>query len=88
MNQIDLAGQTAVITGGAQGIGFAIARRLIASGANVSLWDMNAGVLDKAKTRHRLSIHKNKGHMRITEDVIRETRDFIEEIGKASAAPD
>ena len=50
MNQIDLAGQTAVITGGAQGIGFAIARRLIASGANVSLWDMNAGVLDKAKT--------------------------------------
>ena len=45
MNQIDLAGQVAVVTGGAQGIGFAIARRLIASGASVSLWDMNAEAL-------------------------------------------
>lgn len=50
MNQIDLAGQIAVVTGGAQGIGFAIARRLVASGATVSLWDMNADVLDKART--------------------------------------
>ena len=40
MNQIDLDGQTAVVTGGAQGIGFAIAKRLIASGAKVSLWDI------------------------------------------------
>jgi NAD(P)-dependent dehydrogenase (short-subunit alcohol dehydrogenase family) len=45
MNAIDLHNQTAVITGGAQGIGFAIAQRLIASGARVSLWDMNAEVL-------------------------------------------
>ncbi|HHY50211.1 MAG TPA: SDR family oxidoreductase [Alphaproteobacteria bacterium] len=49
MNAIDLAGQVAVVTGGAQGIGFAIARRLVASGAKVSLWDINAGQLDKAK---------------------------------------
>ena len=42
MNKIDLAGQVAVVTGGAQGLGFAIARRLIASGAKVSLWDMDA----------------------------------------------
>ena len=48
MNQIDLNGQVAVITGGAQGIGFAIARRLVASGAHVSLWDMNGELLDKA----------------------------------------
>src|SRR5262249_3850598 len=48
MNQIDLAGQVAVVTGGAQGIGFAIARRLIASGASVSLWDMNAEALSLA----------------------------------------
>lgn len=50
MNQIDLNGQTAVITGGAQGLGFAIAQRLIASGAKVSLWDMNADVLAQAVT--------------------------------------
>jgi NAD(P)-dependent dehydrogenase (short-subunit alcohol dehydrogenase family) len=48
MNQIDLNGQVAVITGGAQGIGFAIAKRLVASGAKVSLWDMNAELLAKA----------------------------------------
>ncbi|KQX34958.1 3-oxoacyl-ACP reductase [Devosia sp. Root436] len=45
MNHIDLSNEIAVITGGAQGIGFAIARRLIASGARVSLWDSNAEAL-------------------------------------------
>ena len=50
MNQIDLNGQVAVVTGGAQGIGFAIAHRLLASGAKVSLWDMNGAQIDKAKT--------------------------------------
>lgn len=45
MNAIDLKDQIAVVTGGAQGIGFAIARRLIASGARVSLWDVNAEAL-------------------------------------------
>ncbi len=45
MNQIDLDGQVAVVTGGAQGLGFAIAQRLLASGAKVSLWDMNADAL-------------------------------------------
>jgi 3-oxoacyl-[acyl-carrier protein] reductase len=49
MNQIDLKDRVAVITGGAQGIGFAIARRLTASGAKVSLWDMKADLLAAAK---------------------------------------
>ncbi|HEX9595816.1 MAG TPA: SDR family NAD(P)-dependent oxidoreductase [Anaerolineales bacterium] len=48
MNQIDLSGQVAVVTGGAQGIGFAIAQRLLASGAQVSLWDNNADALHQA----------------------------------------
>jgi len=45
MNQLDLKGRSAVVTGGAAGIGFAIARRLIASGARVSLWDRAATAL-------------------------------------------
>jgi 3-oxoacyl-[acyl-carrier protein] reductase len=49
MNAIDLKGRAAVITGGAQGIGFAVAQRLVASGARVSLWDMNAAILAEAK---------------------------------------
>ena len=49
MNQIDLSGRVAVVTGGAQGLGFAIAQRLAASGAHVSLWDMNAELLAQAK---------------------------------------
>ena len=49
MNSIDLAGRAAVVTGGAQGLGLAIARRIAASGARVSLWDMDAGQLQAAK---------------------------------------
>ena len=40
MNRIDLDGRRAVVTGGAQGLGRAIAERLIASGAAVEIWDM------------------------------------------------
>ncbi len=51
MNRIDLAGQTAVVTGGAQGLGYAIAARLVASGASVSLWDMDSDALNQAVGR-------------------------------------
>ncbi len=42
MHQYDLHGRRAVITGGAQGFGRAIAERLLRSGARVSLWDRDA----------------------------------------------
>lgn len=51
MNQIDLKDQVAVITGGAQGLGFAIARRLAASGARISLWDRDQDLLAKASQK-------------------------------------
>jgi 3-oxoacyl-[acyl-carrier protein] reductase len=51
MNRIDLAGRKAVITGGARGIGLAAAERMLQSGAEVSLWDMDAAALDAAAKR-------------------------------------
>lgn len=36
-----LEGRTAVVTGGAQGIGYAIAEALVKEGANVVLGDLN-----------------------------------------------
>lgn len=53
MNQLDLKGRHAVITGGASGLGYAISERMIASGATVTWWDVNADVMaNAAKTIH------------------------------------
>ncbi|WP_418125257.1 SDR family NAD(P)-dependent oxidoreductase [Variovorax sp. 160MFSha2.1] len=43
-----LAGRHAIVTGGARGIGLAIARRLMAAGTSVALWDLDASVLADA----------------------------------------
>jgi NADP-dependent 3-hydroxy acid dehydrogenase YdfG len=53
MNQIDLSHRRAVVTGGAQGIGLSIARRLLASGASVSLWDRDGELLSTAQKELR-----------------------------------
>ena len=49
MNALDLRGRTAVVTGGASGIGLAVAQRLAASGATVALWDRDEAALAAAK---------------------------------------
>lgn len=49
MNQIDLKSRAAVVTGAARGIGLAITRRLLASGASVALWDIDPKALDIAE---------------------------------------
>jgi 3-oxoacyl-[acyl-carrier protein] reductase len=48
LNQIDLKDRVAVITGGAQGIGVAIAERMLQSGAQLALWDINEAALAQA----------------------------------------
>ena len=49
MNQIDLQSRAAIVTGGARGIGHAIATRLLQSGASVALWDRDEAALAAAK---------------------------------------
>jgi NAD(P)-dependent dehydrogenase (short-subunit alcohol dehydrogenase family) len=49
MNQIDLANRVAIVTGGARGIGYAVAQRLLQSGADVALWDQDAGRLASSR---------------------------------------
>ncbi|MFP5226048.1 MAG: SDR family NAD(P)-dependent oxidoreductase [Acidobacteriota bacterium] len=46
MNQIDLKGRHAIVTGGAQGIGLAVVKRFLASGAQVTIWDHDPAFLD------------------------------------------
>lgn len=48
VNTIHLQGRKAVVTGGARGIGYGIAKRLLASGAAVCLWDIDATALAEA----------------------------------------
>ena len=50
------AGRTAVITGGASGIGAGIARRLADEGAVVSLWDRDAAALSRAGNQHTVAL--------------------------------
>ena len=64
MNQLDFKGRTAIVTGGMQGIGAAIVKRLGESGAKVRVWDLNGA--PKVDVTDASSIKK------ATEDALRE----------------
>jgi 2-dehydro-3-deoxy-L-rhamnonate dehydrogenase (NAD+) len=48
MNQLDLRDRVAIVTGGARGIGYAVAERILRSGGRVSLWDRDRARLDES----------------------------------------
>lgn len=50
MNQYDLKNRVAIVTGGAQGIGLAIVKRMLASGATVRIWDHDQKHLQQTLT--------------------------------------
>jgi 3-oxoacyl-[acyl-carrier protein] reductase len=45
MNSYDFAGQTAIVTGGGQGIGLTVAERILASGGQVAIWDCDTALM-------------------------------------------
>ena len=68
MNQIDLKGRIAVVTGGALGIGYAISERLLHSGATVVMWDIDVAKLESA-TQTLASLGKVSGDLvELTDD--------------------
>ena len=67
MNQIDLKSRCAVITGGAAGIGLAIATRLAASGARVAVWDLDGAAAERAAAQ--LPAVPQGGHFGVAVDV-------------------
>ena len=79
MNKIDLANRNAIVTGGARGIGFAIATRLLQSGASVSLWDVDAAALAQAA-------EKLKPHGTVHTTVVDVTNSESAEAAAASTA--
>ncbi|HKX09173.1 MAG TPA: SDR family NAD(P)-dependent oxidoreductase [Stellaceae bacterium] len=56
MNQIDLKGRVAAITGGARGIGYAIAARFVQSGATVALWDVAGAEASAGKLQGAIGV--------------------------------
>jgi len=56
MNNIDLNDKVAVVTGGAQGFGLAIAKRISESGANVVIWDKDEEILKQVKLKNSFNL--------------------------------
>jgi 2-dehydro-3-deoxy-L-rhamnonate dehydrogenase (NAD+) len=61
VNELDLRDRVAIVTGGARGIGYAVAERILRSGGRVSLWDRDRARLDESAGQ--LSVH---GHVATT----------------------
>ena len=61
--QYDFSGQTAIVTGGARGIGRAVAEQFLRTGAQVWIWDIDPVELNSA---HSLSVDVANAHQ-ITE---------------------
>jgi len=91
MNRIDLADRVAIVTGGAQGIGYAAAQRFLRSGASVVLWDIDGARVQQAE-RDLAALAKGEGlkgrttsavvELSLEADIAAATADAIKEHGR------
>ena len=82
MNQLDLKGRHAIITGGASGLGYAISERMIASGATVTWWDVNADVMANAAKTIAADVHAEKVDVTLHTSVVAALARTIQKRGK------
>src|SRR5581483_586098 len=86
MNNLDMKGRCAIVTGGASGIGLAIIRRLAQSGANVAIWDMNEKTMaEAAKTVSGVKVHTAKTDVSRIGDVEAACKSTLAALGKVDA---
>jgi 2-dehydro-3-deoxy-L-rhamnonate dehydrogenase (NAD+) len=85
MNQLDMKGRTAVVTGSAAGIGLAIAQRLAVSGARLSLWDRDRAALDAALQALGVGHHAAVLDVANESDVATATQATLAEFGRIDA---
>ena len=60
MNDYNLKDRRAIITGGAQGFGYAITKRFLESGAEVIIWDIDQKAIDEALKELQATYEKNQ----------------------------
>ncbi|TKT69674.1 SDR family NAD(P)-dependent oxidoreductase [Aquamicrobium sp. LC103] len=82
MNRIDLEGRTAVVTGGARGIGLATSERILASGGAVIIWDMDGKAIDEAVAKLGAGASGRVVELTDEASVVAATREAFEKAGK------
>jgi 3-oxoacyl-[acyl-carrier protein] reductase len=86
MNQLDMKGRNAIVTGGASGIGLGIVKRLAQSGANVAIWDMNEkSMAEAARSLSGVKAHTAKVDVSRIADVEAAFKSTVAAFGKVDA---
>ena len=82
MNQIDLKQRSAIVTGGAQGIGLAIVKRMLASGASVRIWDRDQKLLQQTLSGLSGAVSGDAVDVADEQSIVQGTAAAIKALGK------
>ena len=77
MNNINLKNKVAVVTGGAQGFGLAIAKRFLVSGAQVVIWDIDEKILLSVEEKNITKIIVDVTNFQKIEEATKETLSLL-----------